>query len=851
MSSFVLHNGNCVDVLKTMEENSVDSVVTDPPYELGFMGKSWDSSGIAYSVEMWSEVMRVLKPGGHLLAFSGTRTYHRMVVAIEDAGFDIRDQIGWVYGCLSDDTEIVTPNGIKPYTAIKPNDLVLCYDKYTQTYSYMPVEEVYEYDIKDTAYRIQSDHTDQIVSRNHRCIVERGGREIFAFAEELSSQENIPFLENLSGLQQSLSDSYQRTGYKKQNLQQTMFQQVNRSFQYWIATYKRTYWKTTTYLSSMWDNVLQKYKTFTTSENSCVFKNMQRSFAGNRMESSRTQGESQLVREVGTRFGGPHDWRNQPCLEGWSNIPSLTWKLQRSEVCSLSSGLPAYGEERRVCHGAPSNSSEAFKQNAYSHGSSASYKPRSIGQSGGESDVICQQLGSQVIRGWKGHKTTLATVTPIEYEGKIWCVKVPTGAFVAVRDGKAFTTGNSGFPKSMNIGKAIDKHMENPADDEEVIELKNILTNIFKKSGKTRKQIDTECGFRASNYLTLPADGKKFDPWVNLLPPQEKWKRMKEVLNPDEETSERLTGIYNNIERRVIGQQIKARSTSGKSALPTVGGTTVYETWDVTAPATEEAKQWDGWGTALKPAWEPICVARKPLSEKTVAKNVLKHGTGGINIDDCRVDYMSEEDKLSATPQGKCTAKSGSLAGSSEYMGCDDYAPDTLNPVEEDQDICTNCYYRKSDHRPRTEFDRPELKGRFPANIIHDGSDEVVALFPESKGQQGDVKGTEPSHTGDDNTNCYGEYQRVPSAKRGDTGSAARFFKSCEFTEEDTLDYENVQRMYYAAKASRSDRNSGLDKVSRYLIDENTPPDIIEKIKKHINTSNESNGVLNVQKKQI
>lgn len=98
MNNFTLHVGNCVDVLKTLDENTIDSVVTDPPYELGFMGKSWDSSGIAFSVEMWKQVLRVLKPGGHILAFSGTRTYHRMVVAMEDAGFEIRDQIGWVYG---------------------------------------------------------------------------------------------------------------------------------------------------------------------------------------------------------------------------------------------------------------------------------------------------------------------------------------------------------------------------------------------------------------------------------------------------------------------------------------------------------------------------------------------------------------------------------------------------------------------------------------------------------------------------------------------------------------------------------------------------------------------------------
>jgi site-specific DNA-methyltransferase (adenine-specific) len=74
-----------------LADNSIDSVVTDPPYELGFMGKSWDATGVAYSVELWQEVMRVLKPGGHLLAFSGSRTYHRMAVAIEDAGFEIRD----------------------------------------------------------------------------------------------------------------------------------------------------------------------------------------------------------------------------------------------------------------------------------------------------------------------------------------------------------------------------------------------------------------------------------------------------------------------------------------------------------------------------------------------------------------------------------------------------------------------------------------------------------------------------------------------------------------------------------------------------------------------------------------
>jgi len=96
--SNTIHIGSNLDVLPTLPDNSVDSIVTDPPYELGFMGKSWDSTGIAYNVTLWRECFRVLKPGGHLLAFSGSRTYHRMTCAIEDAGFEVRDQIMWVYG---------------------------------------------------------------------------------------------------------------------------------------------------------------------------------------------------------------------------------------------------------------------------------------------------------------------------------------------------------------------------------------------------------------------------------------------------------------------------------------------------------------------------------------------------------------------------------------------------------------------------------------------------------------------------------------------------------------------------------------------------------------------------------
>jgi DNA modification methylase len=98
MSTVTIHSGDSREVLRSLPENSVDAIVTDPPYELGFMGKAWDRSGIANDVKFWDDCLRVLKPGGHLLAFSGSRTYHRMTCAIEDAGFEVRDQMMWVYG---------------------------------------------------------------------------------------------------------------------------------------------------------------------------------------------------------------------------------------------------------------------------------------------------------------------------------------------------------------------------------------------------------------------------------------------------------------------------------------------------------------------------------------------------------------------------------------------------------------------------------------------------------------------------------------------------------------------------------------------------------------------------------
>lgn len=170
-------------------------------------------------------------------------------------------------------------------------------------------------------------------------------------------------------------------------------------------------------------------------------------------------------------------------------------------------------------------------------------------------------------------------------------------------------------------------------------------------------------------------------------------------------------------------------------------------------------------GTALKPAHEPIVLARKPL-EGTVAQNVAKHGTGAINIDGCRIEFQGDADKAAAKPGGKATARGGNLAGQSQGGG------------------------------ERAEFNATQGAGRWPANVIHDGSDTVLAAFPDAKGQQGKVTGNEPTGNGFSGSVMYGGFigRRESASPRIEADkSAARFF--------------------YCAKASRSERNAGLDEL--------------------------------------
>jgi site-specific DNA-methyltransferase (adenine-specific) len=298
-----------------------------------------------------------------------------------------------------------------------------------------------------------------------------------------------------------------------------------------------------------------------------------------------------------------------------------------------------------------------------------------------------------------------------------------------IRDMIAWVYG-SGFPKSLDVSKAIDK-----LDAAEAQQARRYrFTEWVRSTGLTSRQIDDATGTNMGGHYTTAASQpaimtmEHLDAVRRLIGEVPEWvERECEIRSVESE---------NFKAREVVGQRTTGVGT-GNGSTPIMGD----GNRDITAPATAEAQQWQGWGTALKPALEPITMARKPLTG-TVAANVLEHGTGALNVDGCRVwtDDGQDRSRPPRTPNAILGGGKGTNLTASEH----------------------------------------NFLGRWPANLIHDGSDEVVGLFPQT------TSGANPTRRG--GMGYHGaEGQEQCHAPRGqDTGSAARFF--------------------YTAKASASER---------------------------------------------
>ncbi len=291
----------------------------------------------------------------------------------------------------------------------------------------------------------------------------------------------------------------------------------------------------------------------------------------------------------------------------------------------------------------------------------------------------------------------------------------------------------SGTPKSLDVSKAIDSRKDWRA----LRELQGQVRTAREALGISQSEAARRMSLIGPDERLGGGGFMWFETGLRI-PTREQYPELKRALGLDDSCDE----AFEAAEREVVETR---RDTGGSPYIRPGRGD--GHTFDVTAPATEAAKAWEGWGTALKPGWEPIVLARRPL-EGTVAQNVLTYGTGALNIDGCRVGSTVET--WPATRSYKI-GRRGVPA---------------------------------RDEIGQTQATGPAPKGRWPANVLHDGSEEVEAMFPESKSSGGvDTSG----HSGKirmGRTSGQGAH----AGGLGDSGSAARFF--------------------YSAKASGADRGT-------------------------------------------
>jgi DNA modification methylase len=654
-------------------QKTIQKLISSPSVRAATKRFTAAPNAIATISEWWhecwaNEAIRVLKPGAPVLAFSGTRTSHSLTSALEASGFEIRDTLMWLYGCLSDDTDILVDGQWVPYHKATAGRLAMCYNPESDTLAWRPIQELLTYDYDDTAYRIESDSTDQIVSRNHRCLVERDGAFVFRLAEDVAREREarVPVLEGLRDLLEALPVLHEGASGQEQD----MLQGVSRSCDFGAENGQAFT------VESQGGVALHRLRNgvqglaFPREEGRCpeLLEAVQWRDPRCGMGEACAQGPSGVDGCVTGVLPDQDDRTGQPRVEGWRHDIQDARKLHGRQVCALPCGVPADGAQGRLRDGASAARCAGSGSAPSTVGMRTSRGPRSDEQRTVEPGSLSEQSGAQTVRASRFARSDLARITHTHYRGVVWCVRVPTGAFVARRNGKVFITGNSGFPKSLDVSKAIDA-----------------------AAGAARVVIGTN-----EDRLRRKPNGMKTD-----------------------------------------------------------------------APATDLARDWAGYGTALKPAHEPIILARKPL-EGTIAQNVSRWGTGGLAIDASRIEYASASDKEKmAAGVEKIRAKGGVIEGS--WKNSSDLSG--ANPASD--------------------------AGRWPANVLMDEEagaylDSIVGDRPSTLTGKADPNTSHEHPAGPDNTR---------SSMFGNNKAGGRVY----------ADGGGPSRFFYSAKVSKSEREGGCD----------------------------------------
>jgi hypothetical protein len=730
----VIKRGDCVELMADMADDSIDAIVCDPPYGLKFMGKKWDSLGDGAEQhwhELWArEALRVLKPGGHLLAFGGTRTYHRLACGIEDAGFEIRDCITWMYGCLTPDVEVLTESGWKRGIDVGVGGRVAQFDPETEAISLAPVRRIYRAPYDGPMRAIRNHDTDQLLTPNHRVVHEaqrrqmtRGVRRSWwtnewtvgdASTVPRSGRVRLPLAGYAEGPGVGGEDWSALLGWVWTEGHFDRSGSGVRVYQSSSANPKKS-----DEIDALMVRVAPDHKVY----------ERDRPY-------TRRSGTVVTTTERTWFFSGDIARWVRADLPGKRPTAELLWRMTLVErrafldaaiagdgsTCELTGSQQFYAKHRADL--------DLFQIALTLTGQRGRISMRTDRESGSVS--ITPRLHTEL-------QTPKLRRKDEHYEGDVWCIGVPTGAFVARRDGLVFVTGNSGFPKSHDVSKAIDKAA---GVQREVIGKKSAGASSLQRVSRV------EQGYRENLTNVTPDD------------------------------------------------------------------------LDLTAPATADAEKWQGWGTALKPASEPIVVARKPLIG-TVARNVLEHGTGALNIDATRVGGVGG---VRATTPGRESANvySSGLNGNkhAEPLNAGRWPANVILSHTED---CVQVGTRrvKGTSIPR---DSPmKAVRRSGVHASAKGHQTVGRVQPVTGHADADGKETVerwacvpgcPVRMLDAQTGTLGKSSGTQTVGNGAYGTGVAYGAGKGFTEASRVgfgDTGGASRFFYTAKASRAERNAGLD----------------------------------------
>lgn len=591
----------------------------------------------------WSkEVFRVLKPGGYIFAFSGSRTGHWQAAAMETAGFIMHPMHGWVFGCMDPETECLTRRGWLRYTDLLPTDEVLQWNSETDLLSWVVPQHIHEYDFDGQMVQIKNRHTHQVLTPNHRVYakIRRHSRHAKPVAYEVIESRFV--------------DS--RPGNWQVNLPMASFLEGSQNFDVELA-YLVGWW-----LTDAWAHKDANAVCFSQSKSATLAKLRDALSKWNPSEYVKKAKKATHADEHMFYLSGPlADLLRRDFPERKLTWDMLDWSIEARRA--LYEGLmDGDGSRKETQH------AEAFWSKDQDHRDVFLALALSIGVRCYEDPVKGVVYVNQKTRTTQVQNKQRADRLP--YKGKVWCLTVPTGAFVVRRSGRPFITGNSGFPKAHAADKAIDKTL-------------GVKGGFVAEGAPVKRMIPGADQHRDGSWIN--GNGREYQP-----------------------------GSY--------------------------------------VPGSLEAAQWEGWayGTqAQKPALEPIYLGQKPFSEKTGAANLLKHGVGAVNIDGCRVPSETG---------GRPLREVAALRDDVEYNGI------SLSG-RADGSLQSSKAVGITD------------QGRHPANLILDGSPEVVAMFP-STGKSSGGKGAASGLV--DNESIYGSFSGENKGRSaggfGDEGSAARFF---------------------------------------------------------------------------